>query len=157
MGDRRRTRALIVVEVVLTRVLLAGAGFMMRSFLKASGMGFGFDTSRVLTMRIFLPLAKYPNREPRIALFQRIEERLRRITTIQAATLASNAPLMGGFLRQLSIDGRPATTSERLPEVTMVSIGPGYFDAIGVQLLRGPTSDAVDRTPPHQTLTFAHH
>jgi putative ABC transport system permease protein len=150
MRARRWTSALIVVEVVLTLVLLAGAGFMMRSFLKAYGMGFGFDTSRVLTMRIFLPLSKYANREPRIALFQRIEERLHGISAIQAAALASNAPLIGGFLRQLSIDGRPAATGERMPEVTMVSIGTGYFDAIGVSLLRGRPFDSTDGTAGHE-------
>jgi predicted permease len=148
---RRWTSALIVVEVVLTLVLLAGAGFMMRSFLKAYGMGFGFDTSRVLTMRIFLPLSKYPNRDPRIALFQRMEERLGSITALRAAALGSNAPLMGGFVRQLSIDGRPAATGERLPEVSMVTVGIGYFDVLGVQLLRGRTFDAADGTPGHES------
>jgi len=152
MRARRWTSALIVVELVLTLVLLAGAGFMMRSFLKAYGMGFGFDTSRVLTMRMFLPLAKYPGRDPRIALFQRIEERLHTITTIQAAAVASNPPLLGGFVRQLSIDGRPAAAGEHLPEVTMVSIGAGYFDAIGVQLLRGRTFDTTDGTPGHESV-----
>jgi len=102
-------------------------------------------------MRMFLPLAKYPGREPRIALFQRIEERLHGIPAIQAAALASNAPLMGGFLRQLSIDGRAAAPGERLPDVTMVSIGAGYFDAIGVQLLRGRTFDPSDGMPGHES------
>jgi predicted permease len=149
---RRWSSSLIVVEVVLTLVLLAGAGFMMRSFLKAYGMGFGFDTSRVLTMRIFLPLAKYPSREPRIALFQRIEERLRRVSTIAASSLASNGPVMGGPVRQMSIDGRPAATGERLPEVTMVSIGAGYFESMGVQLLRGRSFDDLDGTPGRENV-----
>jgi putative ABC transport system permease protein len=148
---RRWTSALVVVELVLTLVLLAGAGFMMRSFLKAYGMGFGFDTSRVLTMRMFLPLAKYPSREPRSALFQRIEERLHGITAIQAAAVASNPPLIGGFVRQLAIDSRPVAPGEQAPEVTMVSIGSGYFDAIGVELLRGRRFDPADGTPGHES------
>jgi putative ABC transport system permease protein len=148
---RRWTSALVVVELVLTLVLLAGAGFMMRSFLKAYGMGFGFDTSRVLTMRMFLPLAKYPSREPRSALFQRIEERLHGITAIQAAAVASNPPLIGGFVRQLAIDSRPVAPGEQAPEVTMVSIGSGYFDAIGVELLRGRRFDPPDGTPGHES------
>jgi putative ABC transport system permease protein len=148
---RRWTSALVVVELVLTLVLLAGAGFMMRSFLKAYGMGFGFDTSRVLTMRMFLPLAKYPSREPRSALFQRIEERLHGITAIQAAAVASNPPLIGGFVRQLVIDSRPVAPGEQAPEVTMVSIGSGYFDAIGVELLRGRRFDPADGTPGHES------
>ena len=149
---RRWTSALIVVELVLTLVLLAGAGFMMRSFLIAYGMGFGFDTSRLLTMRMFLPLSKYPARDPRIALFQRIEERLNGIPAIQAAAVASSPPLLGGFVRQLSIDGRPPAAGEQLPEVTMVSIGAGFFRAIGVDLLRGRAFDSADGTPGHESV-----
>ena len=69
--------ALIVVELALTLVLLAGAGFMMRSFLTLYRLDLGVDTSRLLTMRLALPLAKYPQREPRTALYQRLDERLR--------------------------------------------------------------------------------
>ena len=65
MRARRWTSALIVAEVVLTLVLLAGAGFMMRSFLALYRMDLGFDTSHLLTMRLTLPLTKYPQREPR--------------------------------------------------------------------------------------------
>ena len=152
MRARRWTSALIVVELVLTLVLLAGAGFMMRSFLKAYGMGFGFDTSRLLTMRMFLPLTKYPNREPRIALFERIEERMHGISAIQAAAVASNAPLLGGFVRQLTIDGRPPAAGQQLPEVTMVSVGAGYFDGLGVRLLRGRVFEPSDGTPGHESV-----
>jgi putative ABC transport system permease protein len=150
---RRWTSGLIVVEVVLTLVLLAGAGFMMRSFLKLYGadMG-GIETSRLLTMRVFLPLTKYATRESRIALFQRIEERLGHITAIKAAALTSNTPLLGGFIRQLSVDGRPAPPGERLPEVTMVSVSAAYFDAIGIHLVRGRTFDAIDGTAGHENV-----
>src|SRR5206468_8817731 len=116
---RRWTSALIVVEVVLTLVLLAGAGFMMRSFMKLYGTDVGVETSHLLTMRLFLPLAKYPTRDSRITLFQRIEDRLGTIAAIKNAALTTNTPLFGGFGRQLSIDGRAAAPGERLPDVTL--------------------------------------
>src|SRR5262249_20370502 len=50
MRARRWTATLIVAEIALTIVLLAGAGFMMRSFLALYGTDAGLDTSRVLTM-----------------------------------------------------------------------------------------------------------
>jgi len=150
MRARRWTGALIIVEVVLTIVLLAGAGFMMRSFLKAYGADVGVETSRLLTMRVFLPLAKYPSRESRIALFQRIEERFSAVTAIKAATLTSNAPLFGGFGRQLAIEGRPAPTGDRPPEVSMVTISAGYFDTLGIRLLRGRAFDTLDGTAGHE-------
>jgi len=150
MRARRWTSGLIIVEVVLTIVLLAGAGFMMRSFLKAYGADVGVETSRLLTMRVFLPLAKYPSRDSRIALFQRIEERFGAITAIKAATLTSNPPLFGGFMRQLAIEGRPAPTGDRPPEVSMVTISSGYFDTLGIRLLRGRGFDAIDGTAGHE-------
>ena len=102
-------------------------------------------------MRMFLPLGKYPTAEPRTALFQRIEERLRGVSAIQAAAITSNPPMFGGFLRQLSVDGRPTAPGERSPEVTMVSISAGYFDTLGVRLVRGRTFDAADGTPGHES------
>src|SRR5262249_17349003 len=64
---RRWSSALIIAEVMLTLVLLAGAAFMMRSFLILYRMEVGADTAHVLTMRLNLPLAKYPQPEARIA------------------------------------------------------------------------------------------
>ena len=149
MRARRWTSALIVAEIALTLVLLAGAGFMMRSFMTLYRMDLGIDTSHVLTMRMFLPLVKYPDRDSRIALFQRIEDRLRGISAIRGAALTSNAPLNFGALRQLSIDGRPIAPGERPPEVTMVTVSASYFDALGLKLLRGRTFDTADGTPGH--------
>jgi putative ABC transport system permease protein len=148
---RRWTSALIVVEVALTLVLLAGAGFMMRSFLALYRMNFATDTSHILTMRLSLPLMKYPKPEPRTALYQHIEERLRGISAIQASGITTNPPLFGGLLRQLAVDGRSVATGERPPEVTMVSISAGYFDTLGVRVVRGRNLDDTDGLPGHES------
>jgi predicted permease len=148
---QRWTSALIVGEIALTLVLLAGAGFMMRSFLALYRMDLGFETSQLLTMRLSLPLTKYPKAAPRTALFQRLEERLRGVGAIQAAALTSNPPMFGGFLRQMTIDGRPVAAGERTPEVTVVSVSAGYFDTLGVRLIRGRTFNDADGTPGHES------
>jgi predicted permease len=148
---RRWTSALIVAEIALTLVLLAGAGFMMRSFMTLYRMDLGFETSRLLTMRLTLPLAKYPKGEPRTALYQHLEERLRGVSAIQSAALTSNPPMFGGFLRQMTIDGRPIASGERAPEVTVLSVSAGYFDTLGVRLIRGRTFNEADGTPGHES------
>jgi putative ABC transport system permease protein len=150
MRARRWTGALIVAEIVLTIVLLAGAGFMMRSFLALYSMDVGADTSRLLTMRLTLPLTKYPQREPRTLLYEQLEQRLRAVSAIQASGITSNVPLFGGFLRQLSIDGRPTPAGERPPDITMVTISSGYFDALGVRVIRGRALNDTDGTPGHE-------
>jgi predicted permease len=147
---RRWTSALIVVEIALTLVLLAGAGFMMRSFLALYRIDLGIDTSRVLTMRLSLPLGKYPKPEPRTLLFQHLSERLRGVSAIQASAVTSNLPMLGGFLRQLTVEGRPDRPGERPPEVTVVSVGTGYFETLGMKMIRGRMLNDSDGTPGHE-------
>jgi putative ABC transport system permease protein len=149
---RRWTSALIVVEIALTLVLLAGAGFMMRSFLALYRMDLGIDSSRVLTMRLSLPLGKYPKPEPRTLLFQHLEERLRGVSAIQASAVTSNLPMLGGFLRQLTVEGRPDRPGERPPEVTVVSVSTGYFDTLGMKMIRGRTFNDSDGAAGHESV-----
>jgi len=148
---RRWTSALIIIEIVLTLVLLAGAGFMMRSFLALYQMDLGFETSHLLTMQLALPLGRYPTREPRTVLYQHLEERLRGVSAIQASAITSNLPMTGGFLRQLFVDDRAAPAGERPPEVTVVSVSTGYFDTLGARIVRGRTFNDSDGTPGHES------
>jgi predicted permease len=147
---QRWTSALIVAEVMLTLVLLAGAAVMMRSFLTLYRMEVGADTAHVLTMRLNLPLAKYPQPEPRTALFRQIEERLRGIGSIRSSGLTGNPPMFSGLLRQLEIEGRPGDPDGHAPEVTMVPISAGYFETLGINVLRGRSLQDADGTSGHE-------
>jgi len=129
---RRWSRTLIIAEVALTLVLLAGAGFMMRSFLTMYRMDTGLETSRLLTMQIYLPLTKYPEMAPRTVLFRQFEERLRGISAIEASAMAT------------PVGVEP-------PVVTMVGVGDDYFDALDLPLLRGRVFTAADGLPGQQS------
>ena len=147
---RRWTRALIIAELALTLVLLAGAGFMVRSFLVMYQMDPGLETSRLLTMQIYLPLTKYPEVGPRTELFRQFEERLRGISAIEASAMATAAPLSGGGQRPLAIDGRPTPVDVEPPVVTTVSVGDDYFDTLGLALLSGRVFTDSDGRPGQQ-------
>ena len=56
-------------------------------------------------------------------------------------------PFGGGAVRKLEVDGRAAAPGDRLPEVTMLSVGSRYFDAIGVSLVRGRAFTGADGGP----------
>jgi hypothetical protein len=151
---RRWTGALIVGELALTVVLLAGAGFMMRNFLNLYRMDLGIDTSRLVTMALALPERKYPTFEQRLAFYQRLQERLRTNTRIEAVTVTSNLPAQGGFPRRLAIDGRPLPGGQQPPLVTMVTVDPAYFDTIGLPIAGGsrpPTARPATRAPSSTT------
>ena len=146
---RRWTGALIVAELTLTIVLLAGAGFMMRSFLTLYRLDLGFETSHLLTMALQLPDRKYPTPEQRAAFYQRLDERLGALPTIRGGTVASNPPMMGGAALRLTIEGRPPPTGELPPQVTRLAVGPRYFDTLGVRLVRGRAFADTDGTADH--------
>jgi putative ABC transport system permease protein len=147
---RRWTGVLIVTELVLTVVLLAGAGFMMKSFLELYRFELGLDISHILTMQLYLPQTKYPEPGPRTAVYEQFEERLRGIGEIQASSLANTAPLMGGFTRMLEVEGHPPATPESRQDVTIVSIGDTYFDTLNLKLARGRALNREDGRPGHE-------
>jgi predicted permease len=146
---RRWTGALMVGELVLTVVLLAGAGFMMRNFVTMYRLDLGIDTSHLLTTALALPDRKYPSLEQRLAFYERLEERLKSNPKIENVTVTSNIPLQGGFLRKLEIEGKPLDQGQQAPNVTMLTIDPRYFKTIGLPLQRGRDFTDEDGTSGH--------
>ncbi|HKE84168.1 MAG TPA: ABC transporter permease [Vicinamibacterales bacterium] len=149
---RRWTSALIVAQLALTMVLLAGAGFMMRSFLNMYDREVGINTSRLVTMQMILSARKYPSLEDRAAFLRRLDEQFATVDGIEAASTMTNPPLTGGAGRQLEIDGRANAPGERSQSVTMLSIGSRYFDAIGVRAVQGRVLTDADQEPGHPSV-----
>ena len=133
---RRLTGVLMVAELTLTVVLLAGAGFMMRNFLTMYRLDLGVDTSRLSTMALALPERKYQSLEQRLAFYERLEERLKANPRIENVTITSNIPLQGGFLRKLEVEGK-LDQGQQAPNVTMLTVDPRYFKTMGMALQRG--------------------
>ena len=147
---RRWTTGLIVAELTLTLVLLAGAGLMMRSFLSMYRFEPGFETSRLLVMQIILPGRKYPARSDQLSILRRIEERLNTVGAIEGASTSIAPPLSGGITRKLVVDGRTADVSADRSTVTVIAVGPRYFDALGVRLTRGRAWNETEGEPGHE-------
>jgi putative ABC transport system permease protein len=148
---RRWTSALIVVELALTLVLLAGAGFMVRSFLILYQRDLGIETSHVLTMRLQLPNRKYPTPEQRRDFYQRLDARLAALGNVQAATITTNTPMGGGSGRQLVVEGREPAAGEQPQTVTHLMVGPRYFETVGIRLVRGRAFNELDGTSGHES------
>jgi predicted permease len=152
LRTQRWTGALIVAELALTIVLLAGAGFMMRSFLALYRLDLGIDTSQLLTMRLALANEKYPTPAQKAAFHDRIDERLAGLAGVKSAAIATAVPLGGGLARQVDIESQPRMPGEAAPIVTMVLVGPRYFQTIGLPLLRGRPLNGHDGTPGHEAV-----
>jgi putative ABC transport system permease protein len=148
---RRWTSALVIAEIALTLVLLAGAGFMMRSFFRSYRAHADIDTWQLLTMRLDLPLLKYRTPEQRIAFVHILEERLGGLDPVAAATIASNIPFDPAPLRELALDSRPTANGNRPPRVATVTIGGRFFDTLNMRLVRGRRFSDLDGMPGHET------
>ena len=136
---RRWTSVLIVVELALTLVLLAGAGFMMRSFLTLYRLDVGVETSHLLTMRLALPTRKYPTPEQRRDLLRTARPAARgHRRRFRRPRSPRNMPLGGGNGRLLAIDGRPPAAGEQPQTVTQLTIGPRYFETLGLRVTARP-------------------
>jgi predicted permease len=144
---RRWTGALVIAEVVLTIVLLAGAGFMMRSFFTLYRMDTGILTENLGTMRMYLPLTKYPQPGPRAELYQRFDDRLAATPSLRDSALTTSMPLSGGMGRGIALDGRMPAEGEQAPTVTVVAVSDRYFQTIGVRPLHGRGFDRRDGLP----------
>ena len=144
---RRMSSVMVVVEVMLTVVLLAGAGLMMRSFLTLYQLDLGVDGDRVLTARVQLVNQKYPEPEQRVAFIDALTERLEAMPGVSAASVATDLPLGGGARRTLAIDGRPTEAGTPLPRVTVVEVGDDYLASLGLETVLGRGLTRSDGLP----------
>jgi putative ABC transport system permease protein len=147
VGDRRARRlgaGIVIAELALSVVLLAGAGLMFRSFMKLYTLDLGFQTDGLVTLRMQLPLAKYPNAESRQAFFQKVESRVAAVPGVQSVALTTGVPPLNGGERVVEIEGRGQSGGDHLPDVSIVTISPRFFDVLNVPLVRGQAFRDVD-------------
>jgi predicted permease len=140
-----RVRAtLLIAEMALALVLLIGAGLMVRSFAGLQQVRPGFDASAVLTFRVALPPARYPNPTARAAARREIEERLRALPGVLEVGQVSQLPLTGsGPLTPYAYDEETARNWESETSDGR-GVSPSYFSAMGTRLLAGRFFDRHD-------------
>jgi putative ABC transport system permease protein len=123
-------QTMVVVEVALCLVLLAGAGLLMRSFHRLFEVSPGFRTERLVTLRIGLPL-NYDSDASVNTFYRQVQDRLSVLPGVSAATIASQLPITGGEGK-----GRPSAEGE-LGASTFRNVMSNYFDVMGIPLVRG--------------------
>jgi len=143
-GARLRN-ALVVAEVSLALVLLAGAGLMVRSFSALAHVDLGFRPEHVLTARLSLPLRKYPTDTAIVQYFRAAEARLAALPGIQAVGAINMMPLTGQrSVSGFTVEGQPAPAPGTEPSGDMRSTTPGYFRAMGIPIKAGREFTADD-------------
>jgi predicted permease len=138
-----RWRAVLTsAEVALSMILLIGAGLLLRSFVTLIAVDLGFRTDRVIAMNINLPKERYGSGEERLRFFQRLEERVRALPGVEAAAYANRMPMRGGWGGGVYADVAPETVYD----MDRQAVNPGYFETLGLKLLRGRLLTSEDRS-----------
>lgn len=140
----RARRVLVVAQLVVTFVLLAGAGLFLRALDRARAMDPGFDTARLSVASLDLPLSGYTLERGRV-LVDRLLEELRARPGVEAASVADHLTLGLGFTRtSYLVEGRPAPPTGQ-GEVGRQLVGPDWFRALGLPIVRGRAFTGDDR------------
>ena len=147
-GSHRARRVLVVAEVALSVVLLAGAGLLIRSFSRLMRVDPGFRTDHSLSFALNLPETKYETPEMQAVFLRAVMERMRAIPGVQSAGAALAMPLSSyGRSSHFAIAGRAPMKQTDEPEAEIRMATPDYFPTMGIRLIRGrgftPQDDAA--------------
>ena len=148
LGSRLR-RGLIVGELALSVLLVAGAGLLLRSFGQLASVDAGYDPDGAVALDMALPFFTYRSLEDRQAFFSELLERARTLPGVTAAGIAPALPLTGAGGTWLGAYGQPGADLNA-PDVVRARYrvgSSGFFEALGVRLVQGRTFQPGDGLP----------
>jgi putative ABC transport system permease protein len=150
-GHQLTRRTLVVAEVALALVLLVGAGLLLRSMQHLFAIDPGFDTSHLLTMQVQTSGHRF-DQQTTHRFFAQTLEAVRRIPGVDSAAYTSQLPLSGDLEDGYGVhlESGPTSNPEADGAALRYAVSPGYFEAMGIPLLRGRLlneQDAADAPP----------
>jgi predicted permease len=149
-GQKERLRsALVVAEIVVSVVLLASAGLLIRALLNVQRIDPGFRAEGVLAMRTELPMPEYRRVVTREAFYSRVLGEIRALPGVTAAGYVSFTPMSSfrGGLWPVSVKGDTQAGDEIRSATNVAAIRyvtPGYFASMGIPIKRGRDIDSGD-------------
>jgi putative ABC transport system permease protein len=149
--------ALISAEAAVSLALLVGAALLVRSFLALQGTDPGFDPTRVVTMRLSAPAARYPAGPVLAAFYDRVVERVQALPGVDRASVVDWLPAsgFGASMGFRPAGTQPAGDQHQMAELRVVGLD--YFQTVGVPVVAGRSFDRrdVDGAVPVVTINAA--
>jgi predicted permease len=141
---RMRT-ALLVGEVALSFVLLAGASLLIQSFNRLASIDSGVDTTNVLAMDLPMPLTEFTNSTTLTNYLTEMADNVRSVPGVRDVAVTDRPP-MEGFANGAAflIEGREYLPYPQRPVCGFKVVGPSYFDTVGMRLVKGRSLDESD-------------
>jgi len=145
-GPRRNVRrALVIAEFSLALILLAGGGLALDSFWNLTRVDLGIRPERVLTFRLPVPPNRLNGPDQIRSYYGQMLEKIEAIPGVKKAAAMTGVPAQGpGFGRRFNIVGRPVANPSERPGSGFQIVTPGYFDALGVRVIKGRSLDDHD-------------
>ena len=136
---------LVVTQVGLAFVMLIGAGLMLASFRSAISVDPGFEPEGVLTGFVSLPSARYPDGDARRRFWDELLAEVRALPSVAEASVTTQLPFTGSNSASLIMpEGYELSPGESILAPFQTIAGPGYFEALGIELLQGRPFDESD-------------
>ncbi len=130
-------KVLVTAQIALALILLMGSVLMLQSVRNLSATDPGFSIPNVLSFSVSLPSAHYAHAEQRLDFHRRLVERLKSLPGVRSAAAASSPPLTVEGQWMVFVEGRPEPQAGHEPFVPSNLVSPGYFETLGIPLLRG--------------------
>lgn len=144
VSTQRVSRILVVAQVALSLVLLAGAGLLIESLWRLAATPVGYRTDRLLTAWIHLPEDHYKTVDAKNDLYSNFAQKVAAQPGIQAVVGSSHFYPMGE--NQLSIEGQPVPPNGASSLVAAQDISANFFSIMRIPLFRGRSFDTRDRS-----------
>jgi putative ABC transport system permease protein len=146
LGRQRMRSGLVITQVALAIILLAGAGLTLKSFWHAQNAPLGFNPHGVVNFEISLPDAKYHKDEQKDAFWTQLLERAQRIRGVEFAAISANSPFDDNeWDSYFHLTGTPPIPPGQQPSAEVSSVSPDYFRVLGMPILRGRGFSPEDR------------
>jgi putative ABC transport system permease protein len=148
---------LVALQLALSLVLLVGAGLLVRSFIRISGVDPGFEPEGVLTANIGLQGARYRgNTEAQLAYFDALLGRVRAIPGVRQASVVNHLSFAGGgAATSYWVDGRPAPAPGEEIVADIRGVDADYFRTMGIPLVQGQLFTAADRDTARRVVVIS--
>lgn len=144
-GGRRVRSTLLMAQVALSVMLLAISGLFISSLRQLLRVDTGFAAEGALTVEVAPVSARYPDTARRAALYDRILDRVRAMPTVTAASWTSALPLTGETWVDKIVRDDRAQEKGGSASANYRFVGPDYFRAVGMPILRGRSIEPSDR------------
>jgi predicted permease len=165
MRSQRLRSALVIVEVALAVVLLAGAGLMIRSIQKLAAIDPGFEAANVLLLNATIPRQAAPPAAPGAAAaapapfvtsHADLLDRVRAVPGVETASLSSDLPFGGASAIFYSAEGDATVAAETMPRAYIHRVTPEFFATLRIRIEAGHTFVPSDERPDSTAVIVSH-